>query len=237
MALTIERYLKVVYPFWSKKNLKPWMIHAAIGFSWIGGILSVVPVGLVTLFVVEGTCLPFQLLAENPQIKAVYAIWNFLSFFVLPLIMFVYCYGHMVVVMRKQMRVMAGHNVKGSAQSASQAQNKRIKWNIIKTMIIVSVFFIVCWCPLNIYLMIVDDIALQNSYELNIGYVVNLFLPYINISLNPFIYATKHEGVRCILARMIICRKRDDSATSSGTSGTNTSRITKKINTGVAPRK
>jgi len=132
--------------------------------------------------------------------------------------------------------VMAGHNVEGSAQSASQAQSKRIKWNIIKTMIIVSVFFIVCWCPLNIYLMVVDDIDLQQSHELTIGYVVNLFLPYINISLNPFIYATKHEGVRCILCRMIVCRKRDDAATVSGTSGTNTTNRTKKTNTGVAPK-
>jgi len=129
---------------------------------------------------------------------------------------------------------MAGHNVEGSAQSASQAQSKRIKWNIIKTMIIVSVFFIVCWCPMNIYLMIVDD--MHKSYELNIGYVVNLFLPYVNISLNPFIYATKHEGVRRILARTIICRKRHDVAPVSGTSGTNTVSGTTKRNTAVAPR-
>ena len=234
MALTIERYLKVVYPFWSKKNLKQWMIHAAIGFSWIGGILSVVPVGLVTSFAVEGTCLAFQLFWEYPPIKVGYSVWSFLSFFLFPLIIFVYCYGHIVVVMRKQMRVMAGHNVEGSAQSASQAQSKRIKWNIIKTMIIISVFFIICCCPLNIYVMVVDD--MQKSYELTIGYFATLFLPYVNISLNPFIYATKHEGVRRILSRMITCRKCDDVAAVSGTSGTNTSIGTKKRNTAVAPR-
>jgi len=136
--------------------------------------------------------------------------------------------------MRKQMRVMAGHNVEGSAQSASQAQSKRIKWNIIKTMIIVSAFFIICWCPLNIYVMVVDD--MQKSYELTIGYIATLFLPYVNISLNPFIYATKHEGVRRILARMIICRKRDDVAAVSGTSRTNTMTGTNNTNTTVAPR-
>ena len=195
MALTIERYLKVVYPFWSKTHLKQWMIHAAIGFSWIGGILSVVPVAFQTSFVDEGTCLSFELFWEYPQIKVGYSVWNFISFFLFPLIIFVYCYGHIVVVMRKQMRVMAGHNVEGLAQSASHVQNKRIKWNIIKTMIIVSVFFIICWCPLTIYVMAVDD--MQKSYELTIGYVATLFLPYVNISLNPFIYATKHEG--CLL--------------------------------------
>ena len=65
------------------------------------------------------------------------------------MIIFVYCYGRILVVMRKQTRVMAGHNVEGSTQGASQAQSKRIKWNIIKTMITVSVFFIICWLPMN----------------------------------------------------------------------------------------
>jgi len=103
------------------------------------------------------------------------------------------------------MRVMAGHNVGASAQSASQAQSKRVKWNVIKTMIIVSTFFIICWSPLNLYVMAVENWLV--SGELIIGYVVTLFLPYVNISLNPFIYATKHEGVRRILARMIVCHK------------------------------
>jgi len=121
-------------------------------------------------------------------------IWSFFSFFLLPLIVFVYCYGHIVVVMRKQMRVMAGHNVEGAAQSASQAQSKRAKWNVIKTMIIVSVFFIICWCPVNVYVILMED--LPDSSERIIVYVVTLLLPYVNISLNPFIYARKHEGVK-----------------------------------------
>ena len=213
VSITIERYLKIVYPFWSKKNLKSWMIRAAIVFSWIAGILSIGPLSFLTSIVVEGTCVIGVLYLENTELKMGYGIWNFLSFFLIPLIIFVYCYGHIVVVMRKQVRVMAGHNVEGSAQGASQAQNKRIKWNIIKTMIIVSAFFIVCWFPLNVYGMAAE----MYTSELEIGYMVVLFLPYINMSLNPFIYSSKHDGVRRILARMIICRRRDDEAAVSGT--------------------
>jgi len=139
-----------------------------------------------------------------------YGIYNFVSFFLLPLIVFVYCYCHVLVVMKKQMRVMAGHNVEGSAQSASLVQNKRIKWNIIKTMIIVTAVFTFCWFPLNTYYMAVEN--MWESSKLVTGYLVTLFLPYVNICMNPFIYATKHEGVRRILARMIVCRKGDDVA-------------------------
>jgi len=213
MSITIERYLKVVYPFWSKKNLKTWMIKAAIVFSWIVGILSMGPLGFLTSLVVEGTCMGYLLYFEIPEIKNGYGAWNFVSFFLIPLIIFVYCYGHIVVVMRKQTRVMAGHNVEGSAVSASQTQNKRIKWNIIKTMIIVSVFFIVCWFPLNVYTMVVENVLKTSAHT--IGYLVAVFLPYVNISMNPFIYATKHDGVRRILIRMIICRK-NDAVTAAG---------------------
>jgi len=213
LTITIERYLKIVFPFWSKRNLKSWMIRAAIVFSWVAGILSIAPLAIVTSFVSDGVCHFLQLYWENAELRVGYGAWNFVSFFLIPLIIFVYCYGHIVVVMRKQARVMAGHNVEGSAQSASQAQNKRIKWNIIKTMIIVSVFFIVCWFPLNAYLMVVTTL---DTSELVIGYLVTLFLPYVNISMNPFVYSTKHEGVRRILTRMIICRRRGDVAAVDG---------------------
>jgi len=213
LTITVERYLKIVYPFWSKRNLKSWMIRAAMVFSWIAGILSISPISFLTTVMAEGACLPGELFWGNPELKVGYAIWNFFSFSVIPLIVFVCCYGHMVVVMRRRMRVMAGHNVGGGmqAQSASsQAQSKRIKWNIIKTMIIVSAFFIVCWFPINVFALIFDN---MDKIELVIGYVVLLFLPYVNISLNPFIYSSNHEGVKRVLASMFVCRRHDDGNT------------------------
>jgi len=36
-----------------------------------------------------------------------------ISYFFVPVIVFVYCYGRIVVVMRRQIRVMAAHNVEG----------------------------------------------------------------------------------------------------------------------------
>jgi len=43
----------------------------------------------------------------------------------------------LVVVMRRQMKVMAAHNVEApSHANTSQLQSKRVKWNVIKTMII-----------------------------------------------------------------------------------------------------
>jgi len=35
-----------------------------------------------------------------------------------------------------------------------------------------------------------------------------VFLAYLNIGMNPFIYATKHEGVKRQLARLMVCRRK-----------------------------
>ena len=84
-----------------------------------------------------------------------YGSCSFVVFFVCPLVILVYCYGRMVVVMRRQMHVMAGHIAEPTSHvSASQAQSKRLKWNIIKTMTLVSVTFVISWFPNNFYFVI-----------------------------------------------------------------------------------
>ena len=203
ITLTIERYLKVVHPFWSKKNIKRWMTQVAMAFAWIAAILYILPV-FPTTVVKDGNCLPY-FVWESPATENIYIIFGIFVFFLLPLIVFIYCYGHIVVVMRRQMRVMAGHAGGGSQMNASQIQSKRVKWNIIKTMIIVSVAFVICWLPINIYFMIIRNTTqLSNIY---IGYFPMVFLAYLNICMNPFIYATKREGVKQILACLVTCCK------------------------------
>ena len=214
VAVTGERYLKVVHPFWSKKHLKRWMVYAAMVFAWIGGIVySAIPI-FAGARVENGLCL---VMIGSYQSQYIYGSFNLVLFFFLPLILFIYCYGRIVFVMRRQMRVMAGHTGEGSSQmSASQAQSKRVKWNIIKTMIIVSVSFAICWCPHSILFLVMTN-SIQVS-ALVVGYYPTVFLVYLNICMNPFIYAMKHDGVKKQLARVIRCHKPSDAGDESGTS-------------------
>jgi len=137
MTVTVERYLKVVHPFWSKKHLKRWMIYAAMVFAWILGTLSVAPSMFVSTVVKDGVCQAY-FVWESPAVQQALNFWILFSYFVVPVILFVFCYARIVVVMRSQMRTMAAHNAAGQ-QNASQMKSKRIQWNIIKTMVITSV--------------------------------------------------------------------------------------------------
>jgi len=115
MAITGERYLKVVHPFWSKKHLKRWMIYAATVFAYVAGILSVTPVVIATTIMENGLCMAFSTW-ESPEVQLITTVWYLVAFFFVPVMAFIFCYTRIVVVMRRQMRVMAAHNVEGSAQ-------------------------------------------------------------------------------------------------------------------------
>jgi len=207
MAITVERYLKVVYPFWSKKNLKRWVIYAAMVFAWIGGPASVAPVVFISTIVKDGVCLSY-FVWENEVIMNFIQAWSLITYFFVPVIVFVFCYGRIVVVMRRQIRVMAAHNVEGSAQTnVSKIQSKRLKWNIVKTMIIVSVAFVICWFPTAFYFIIVDN-TIQAASDMFAGYSATVILSYLYICMNPFIYAIKHEGVKEKLTGLVVWCKR-----------------------------
>jgi len=200
-----------------------------MAFAWIAGIASNVPLSFVTSRVQDGLCLYSF---ESAELDFIYGICNLVTFFFVPLFIFVYCYGRIVVVLRRQMRVMAAHNVEGSSQmNASQAQSKRVKWNVIKTMIIVSVVFVVCYCPNNVFFLILVR-APPNS-TLVAGYYPTVFLMYLNICMNPFIYATKHDGVKQQLARLIVCRNPNDVGDAPGSSS-NRAGGTQQTRPGVA---
>ena len=190
------------------------MVYAAMAFAWIGGIAAVTPVSFIMTRTKEGFCIAYF---ESPVSDYIYGGCNLVFFCFFPLLIFIYCYWRIVVVIRRQMRVMAGHNVEGSSQmSASQAQSKRIKWNIIKTTIIVTVFFVLCWFPINVYWLAL--MFLLRSRTLVIGFYPVVFLVYLNICMNPFIYALKHDGVKQQLARLMVCRKPRNVGDTSGSS-------------------
>jgi len=98
---------------------------------------------------------------------------------------------------------MAGHNVQGMNSAASLTH--QVHASVVKTMVLVSAFFAVTRTPLYVYYiaMIVDTKARMFSS----GYHTFLFIAFLYICTNPFIYATKFDPVKRVLLRMIPCKK------------------------------
>jgi len=206
--ITIERYLKVVHPVWSKKKLHRRVIYSAMAFAWIASIVYNIAIVFPTSSVTDGACHAYAIW-KNETTKVILFAWKFLSFYVIILLICFFCYSRILIVIRRQAMVMARHGTSGS--SLTQAKISQMQSNVVKTMILVSTFYATAWLPTYIYMLLLN---LNSNFKfLKTGYYVAEFLSWMYICTNPFIYAAKFHPVRKILLRMIPCAKSSKQAT------------------------
>ena len=184
--VTIERYLKVVYPTWSKTKLRNWKIYSAMAFAWIFGFVSNFPVVCASTDVVDGVCYGYAIWRSRLD-QLAYGIWYFIAFYFDMILVIIFCYWRILAAIRRQAKVMASHSAAGS--SSVQAQTRKIQVNIIKTMILVSALFITSDSPVNILYLIMTINA--NISLLVSGYYAAVFISFLYFCANPFIYAIK----------------------------------------------
>jgi len=204
-AISVERYLKVVHRTWSKKHLRKWMIYSAAAFAWIGPITQGLAQVFPTTKVIDGVCYAYGFWG-NEKAPIAIIIWSFVSFYVIILVIFIFCYWRILAVIRHQARVMAGHGA-----SAGSSYNP-IQTSVIKTMVFVSLLYAITFLPNYVCALLMSlnpNLPLLNGTV----YYVSIFIAFLYICINPFIYATKLDPVKEILLRMIPCKKISEEAT------------------------
>jgi len=114
MIIAVERYLKIVHHAWSKKRLRKWMIYAAMAGAWFSGLIHEIAmmVGTSSVTLVDGAC--HGDVTVNLETMTAIAIYYLLFTYVAVLVVFIFCYGKILMVIRRQARVMAGHNLGGT---------------------------------------------------------------------------------------------------------------------------
>jgi len=201
-SITVERYLKVVHAVWSKKKLRNWMIYSAAAFAWISSAVYNFAIVPMTAIVMDGTCYTY-FISQNEMARVIYAVWYLMFFYAIILLIIIFGYWRILVAIRRQARVMAGHSAAGS--STGQTQSSRIKTSVIKTMILVSAFFAISQLPYQIFALLVN--VSPNFVLLDFAWYLSLFIAFLDICTNPFIYAIKFDPVKEVLLRLIPCRK------------------------------
>ena len=202
MFVTIERYLKAVHAVWSKNKLRNWMIYAAIAFAWISGFVVDNAITYSSTDFIDGVCY-VSMIWESPESQLAWIICCFLFYHVVLLSTFIFCYWRILVVIRRQAKTIASHSGPGS--NTTQSRSHQIQTNVVKTMILVSAFFVITDLPLNVYYMIQNVHGNLTSFES--GWYASLFICFSYYCVNPFIYATKFDPVKTILQRLIPCKK------------------------------
>lgn len=216
-CIAIERYVMIVHPIWHKTQVRHWMIYAMIGFVWTGSVTSVFAASWTTTRVVDGLCIVLSWF-PNPAAQIAYGVWYFVMFFAAILASFIFCYGQILVTVRRQAKVFAVKHANNPLAVTAKDKNMRIQMNAVKTMIAISVLFVVCWLPFNVYNLILTVYA--NMTFMTSTYYFFVVLAFFNICLNPFIYATKYDLIRRFWIRLIPCCKEEVNKSSDGRSTT-----------------
>jgi len=210
-AIAVERYLKIVHPALSKKILRNRMVYyLAVLIACIVGFAANSPVFLTTA-VIDGVCYSFMIFNLSATARMIYFMWNFMSFYVIMLFIFIFCYWRILIVIRRQATVMAGHSAAGPS-AAAQTQSNQARNNVVSTMILVSAFYAISHLSGYICFAIVN----LHPYPLPIDIILHgaTFLEFSYVCIcNPLIYAANFNPVKKVLLQMI----RVTDATGTGT--------------------
>jgi len=121
-------------------------------------------------------------------------VFLFVGQYVLPVTTFAYCYGHIFYTIRRQIKTITGHVSRNSQdvrvattsrdQTTGQIQQQvteattgaklsRTEMNVLQTMILVMVCFILCWTPASLksFIDIMLKVCIFSVYHFKYGYV------------------------------------------------------------------
>jgi len=203
--ITVDRYLKVVYPVFSRKWQRPWVINTAMAVAWFVGFAYNIYAVIMSTAVIDGVCHSYMI-SDSLNMRLVNGILYPIFFYVMILAIFIFCYWRILLAIRRQAKVMASHSQAGPS-NASQAQSHKIQSNVIKTMIIVSAFFAIAWAPYDVYCFLAGTHLVPSLSYSDSAFFATTFIALIYTCTNPFIYATKFDPVREVLVKMIPCKK------------------------------
>jgi len=197
-AVTVERYLKIVHAVWSKNKLRSWMTYSAIAFSWLSGFVYIIAVNFGTIAAIDGVCR--DTIIWKSHVAEAHGIWNNALFYVVMMLLFIFCYGRILITVRRRACLRAGYSC--LRPNAAQTQ---IQSNIVKTMILVCALFAVTWLPYNVLYILIK--LYPNLALLDDAYCLVLFISFFYICTNPFVYAVNFEPVKRVLLGLIPCKK------------------------------
>jgi len=99
-------------------------MYVAVVFAWIYGFASYMAVPFETSVVIDDVCY-WLAVWKKPELKLFVIFYYFIFTYVTVLLTSVFCYGKILMNIRRQARVMASHNPAGS--STAQSQSNKIQ--------------------------------------------------------------------------------------------------------------
>ncbi len=190
--LTIERYLAVFYPITYRQKFTPFKAKLIALLPWIVGMLHELPWAM-SHEVRENGC-THQWWTE--QSGFIIGIIVPINHYVLPLLIMTFVYTRIVYKLR------SGPVTTGSTKGNKGSLSNRASQNVIKTMFMVSLTYLICWGP-NEILYFYSNMGGYVDWN-GVLYYYTVVSALCNMCVNPFIYALHYQDFRMKLGKMLV---------------------------------
>ncbi|KAM4854969.1 neuropeptide FF receptor 2 [Thomomys bottae] len=205
VAIAVDRFRCVVYPFKPKFTLKAALVIIAL--IWVLAVAIMSP-SAVMLHVQEEKYYQVRLASQNQtspvywchedwpnqEMRKFYTTVLFATIYLAPLSLIVLMYGRIGIVLLKTAMPFPAKQSQGQVHMMSKKKQK-----VLKMLLTVALLFVLSWLPLWT-LMMLSDYAHLSPEELR---VINIYiypfahwLAFCNSSVNPIIYGFFNENFR-----------------------------------------
>lgn len=165
---------------------------------WITGTVFQIALYAGTSNIKDGKCYSMAFWASD-MARKVFGVITYIVKLFAPVLIICYCYISMLCSLRNTLS-------QTSAGNTGKQRTARAQKNILKTLIIVVVFFILCitW---NQTMFLLKNLDLMTLDYQGVNYNMSVVAYFVNCCINPFIYLFKYKDFQKAL-RAMICKNR-----------------------------
>ena len=197
LFLALERHLAIIYALWHRSFFTKNKIIKLVLVPWVFGFSFNSTFAIPSTVFINETCLTYKKWPSD-SVQITFGVFLIFIEYIMPIALQIFLYGRIVCALRHRVRrgpsVSCSVSTSGDLQPATRANQhwSRAQTNSVKTAMIVSITFGVCWASDQIYFLVY---LLSGSKYYDVKYFsYALILIMINCCINPFIYALQYES-------------------------------------------
>ena len=214
MLITIDRYLAIVHDGWYRRKVTDRHIIISMVFPWILGIgFSITHTFIASKLAADGTCVLY-LHYRSFMVKRGVGVFMFTVNFLIPIVANAFCHIRIYdALWIRQRNVIDDEDFCRVTDHHFLYQNKKLRKNVIVTLISVNACFIACWLCNQFYFLL-SHFGYPFELESNF-YKFTVLAAFCNCCIDPIVYTVKYIPFKERAREMICCYKKDNTAGST----------------------
>ena len=133
--------------------------------------------------------------------KSIFGVILVIIEYFIPLLILAYCYGKIFWILTRRIESNFDHGT-AKTDTFQIARN-----NTIKTFLLVSIWFVICWSCVQFNYLLYNLGYEANSDWNGTFFKVATLMAFLNCTINPFIYLIKYKDYQIALQELLRCGK------------------------------